>query len=74
MGLIVCLIDLSIVIASCENGTKAFDGAQIASVTRCPTKLYTNGAGDMFADAFLYAINDVCSYVWTAKFANVAQE
>jgi len=32
----------------------------------------TNGAGDMFADAFLYAINDVCSYAWAAKFANAA--
>jgi sugar/nucleoside kinase (ribokinase family) len=32
----------------------------------------TNGAGDMFAGAFLYAINAGHSYAWAAKFANAA--
>ena len=32
----------------------------------------TNGAGDMFAGAFLYAINAGHNYAWAAKLANAA--
>jgi sugar/nucleoside kinase (ribokinase family) len=32
----------------------------------------TNGAGDMFAGAFLHAINLGHNYAWAAKFANAA--
>ena len=32
----------------------------------------TNGAGDMYAGAFLYAINAAHSYALAAKFANEA--
>lgn len=32
----------------------------------------TNEAGDMYADAFLYAIKLGHSYAWAAEFANVA--
>jgi sugar/nucleoside kinase (ribokinase family) len=32
----------------------------------------TNGAGDMYAGAFLYAINTGHNYAWAAKFANAA--
>ena len=32
----------------------------------------TNGAGDMYAGAFLYAINAGYDYAWAAKFANAA--
>ena len=32
----------------------------------------TNGAGDMFVGAFLYAINAGHNYAWAAQFANAA--
>ena len=32
----------------------------------------TNEAGDIYADAFLYAIKSGRSYAWAAKFANAA--
>jgi len=32
----------------------------------------TNGAGDMFAGAFLYALSSGREYGWAAQFANAA--
>ena len=32
----------------------------------------TNGAGDMFAGSFLYAISSGHDYAWAARFANAA--
>jgi sugar/nucleoside kinase (ribokinase family) len=32
----------------------------------------TNGAGDMFAGSFLYAISSGHDYSWAARFANAA--
>jgi len=49
------------------NGT---DLVQTAGVTA--NAVDTNGAGDMFAGAFLYAINAGYNYAWAAKFANAA--
>tara|TARA_Y100000991_G_scaffold203300_1_gene177877 strand:- start:42824 stop:43813 length:990 start_codon:yes stop_codon:yes gene_type:complete len=53
------------------NGSVTFDGEHLA---KCPgfsaKAIDTNGAGDMFAGAFLYAITLGKSYDWAAKFAN----
>ena len=35
-----------------------------------PRRIDTNGAGDMFAGAFLYAITSGRSYGWAASLAN----
>ena len=61
------------VITQGEHGATAFDGAQIASVPGVTTEAVdTNGAGDMFAGAFLYAITSGQNYEWALGFANAA--
>ena len=61
------------VITRGAGGSLSYDGTsliQTAGVTA--NAVDTNGAGDMFAGAFLYAINAGHDYVWAAKFANAA--
>jgi len=61
------------VITRGAGGSLSYDGkdlVQTPSVTA--NAVDTNGAGDMFAGAFLYAINAGHSYAWAAKFANEA--
>jgi len=61
------------VITQGENGATAFDGVHIASVPGVTTEAVdTNGAGDMFAGAFLYAITSGQNYEWALGFANAA--
>jgi sugar/nucleoside kinase (ribokinase family) len=61
------------VITQGEKGATAFDGAQVASVAGVSTEAVdTNGAGDMFAGAFLYAITSGQNYEWSLGFANAA--
>jgi sugar/nucleoside kinase (ribokinase family) len=55
------------------EGALVFDGnelIQVAGATATPVD--TNGAGDMFAGAFLYAINQGKDFKTAAEFANVA--
>jgi sugar/nucleoside kinase (ribokinase family) len=51
----------------CFDGKELFhtDGENIDAID-------TNGAGDLYAGAFLYAINVGQNYTWAAKFANAA--
>jgi sugar/nucleoside kinase (ribokinase family) len=61
------------VITRGAGGSLSYDGndlAQTAGVTA--NAVDTNGAGDMFVGAFLYAINADHNYAWAAKFANAA--
>jgi len=61
------------VITRGAGGSLSYDGkdlVQTAGVTA--NAVDTNGAGDMFAGAFLYAINAGHNYGWAAKFANAA--
>ena len=56
-----------------KKGALVWDGTQesLVSVPPCDP-VDTNGAGDMFAGAFLYALNHKESYASAAKFANLA--
>jgi sugar/nucleoside kinase (ribokinase family) len=54
-----------------ENGAITFDGNLVLKSEGIATKaIDTNGAGDMFAGAFLYAITTDKSYLWAARLAN----
>ena len=54
-----------------EKGALAFDGSSIVRDAGVATNAVdTNGAGDMFAGAFLYAITSGQDYAWALKFAN----
>ena len=53
------------------NGAITFDGNTMNQSKGVEAKaIDTNGAGDMFAGAFLYAITSGKSYVWAADLAN----
>ncbi|MDC3106047.1 adenosine kinase [Gammaproteobacteria bacterium] len=53
------------------NGSITFDGELVSRSEGVSAKaIDTNGAGDMFAGAFLYAITSGRSYDWAAKLAN----
>ncbi len=53
------------------NGAITFDVNETNQSTRVqPTHIDTNGAGDMFAGAFLYAITSGNRYAWAADLAN----
>jgi sugar/nucleoside kinase (ribokinase family) len=54
-----------------------FNGYKTSIVSQAPSRVNesaegANGAGDMFAGAFLYVINAGHNYAWAAKFANAA--
>ena len=53
------------------NGALVFDGQELFNAPAVKTKaIDTNGAGDMFAGAFLYAITAGKNYQWAAQLAN----
>lgn len=55
------------------EGSLVFDGERMVSVDPHPVKaIDTNGAGDMFAGAFLYAVTHGHSFETAGKLANVA--
>ena len=55
------------------NGALIFDGQELFTAPAEKAKaIDTNGAGDMFAGAFLYAISAGKDYKWAAKLANKA--
>jgi len=61
------------VITDGANGASVFDGDSLAQVPAVKAKaIDTNGAGDMFAGAFLYAITSGKSYLKAAQLANQA--
>ena len=61
------------VITDGANGATVFDGDSLAQVPAVKAKaIDTNGAGDMFAGAFLYAITSGKSYLKAAQLANQA--
>lgn len=56
-----------------SEGALVFDGNTLISVSGTPVKAVdTNGAGDMFAGAFLHAINHGKDFKTAAEFANRA--
>jgi sugar/nucleoside kinase (ribokinase family) len=65
------LVTKTFAITDGANGAITFDGESVLSSDGLPTKaIDTNGAGDMFSGAFLYAITSGKSYEWAAKLAN----
>jgi sugar/nucleoside kinase (ribokinase family) len=55
------------------DGALVFDGEKLIKVSATPiTPVDTNGAGDMFAGAFLYAISQGKDFKIAAEFANLA--
>ena len=55
------------------NGALVYDGEELFKVPAVKANaLDTNGAGDMFAGAFLYAITAGKDYLWAATLANKA--
>ena len=56
-----------------KEGALVFDGYAVHEIDSCPvTAVDTNGAGDMFAGAFLYAITHGMSHVRAGQFASLA--
>ena len=54
-----------------EDGARCFDGERVfLSEGIRVDAIDTNGAGDMFAGAFLFAITSGRNYQWAADFAN----
>ena len=65
------LITKSFAITDGANGAIIFDGDSVSRSDGVSAKaIDTNGAGDMFAGAFLYAITSGKNYDWAAKLAN----
>jgi len=61
------------VITRGPGGSLTYDGHQLIHTPGVSTNAVdTNGAGDMFAGAFLYAISSGHDYSWAARFANAA--
>jgi sugar/nucleoside kinase (ribokinase family) len=61
------------VITRGAGGSLSYDGTDLLQTAGVSANAVdTNGAGDMFAGAFLYAINSARDYAWAAKFANAA--
>ena len=53
------------------NGATVYDGEKLTRVSAVETQAVdTNGAGDMFAGAFLYGITSGRDYIWSAKLGN----
>ena len=64
---------ITFVITDGANGAIFFDGKSLLQVPGVKAKaIDTNGAGDMFAGAFLYAITSGKSYLKAAQLANQA--
>jgi sugar/nucleoside kinase (ribokinase family) len=65
------LITKSFAITDGARGAITFDGEAVFRSEGVPAKaIDTNGAGDMFAGAFLYAIASGRGYDWAARLAN----
>jgi sugar/nucleoside kinase (ribokinase family) len=65
------MITKSFAITDGANGAITYDGDLICRAEGVSAKaIDTNGAGDMFAGAFLYAITSGKGYDWAAKLAN----
>ncbi len=65
------MITKSFAITDGANGAITFDGDSVLRSEGVSAKtIDTNGAGDMFAGAFLYAITSGRGYDWAAKLAN----
>jgi len=61
------------VITRGAGGSLSYDGTDLLQTAGVSANvLDTNGAGDMYAGAFLYAINSGHDYAWAAKFANAS--
>ena len=61
------------VITRGAGGSLSYDGTDLVQTPGVlANAVDTNGAGDMFAGAFLYAINAGHDYAWAARFANAA--
>jgi sugar/nucleoside kinase (ribokinase family) len=55
------------------NGAMVYDGDTFITIEPYPARAVdTNGAGDMFAGAFLYGINHGHSYAGSGKLASLA--
>jgi sugar/nucleoside kinase (ribokinase family) len=55
------------------RGALVFDGESLLEIDACPVDAVdTNGAGDMFAGAFLYAITHGHDYATAGRFASMA--
>ena len=55
------------------RGALLFDGEALLEIPPCPTEaIDTNGAGDMFAGAFLYAITHGEDFPTAGRFASLA--
>jgi sugar/nucleoside kinase (ribokinase family) len=55
------------------RGALVFDGESVLEIDACPVEAVdTNGAGDMFAGAFLYAITHGHDYATAGRFASMA--
>jgi sugar/nucleoside kinase (ribokinase family) len=56
-----------------KNGAMIFDGDTFIDIEAYPVEaIDTNGAGDMFAGAFLYALTDGHGYASAGRFASLA--
>jgi sugar/nucleoside kinase (ribokinase family) len=65
------MITKSFAITDGADGAITFDGELVSRSEGVPAKaIDTNGAGDMFAGAFFYAITSGRGYDWAAKLAN----
>ena len=65
------LITKTFAITDGANGAITYDGEAVFRSEGVPAKaIDTNGAGDMFAGAFLYAITSGRGYDWAASLAN----
>ena len=65
------MITKTFAITDGANGAFTFDGEQVLRSDGVSARAVdTNGAGDMFAGAFLYAITSGKGYDWAAKLAN----
>ncbi len=67
------LIAKTFVVTRSEKGAIAFDGTEYVHIEAFPVKaIDTNGAGDMYAGAFMYAITQGRSFAEAGKLASLA--
>ena len=66
-------VSKTFIITQGKNGAIIFDGDTFIDIEPYPVKaIDTNGAGDMFAGAFLYAVTHGHSYAQAGKLASLA--